>query len=97
MPFGVKWCLQRKKIHQHVFLSPERTDCRPIGHLHDLWFFVFISRERGTAMYYCLQAYWLAKVRPNQTEEAGARLAVSLDRLQNIEEVVLATRIGVWE
>ena len=43
-------------------------------------------------MYYCLQAYWLAKVRPNQTEEAGARLAVSLDRLQNIEEVVLATR-----
>ena len=81
---------------------------------------MLISRETGTAMYYCLQAYWLAKVRPNQTEEevhqqvflslegtaaglakvqpnqteeACARLAVSLDRLQNIEEVVLATKI----
>ena len=77
-------------------MSPEQTACRPIGHLDDLcinhWLLVLISRERGTAMYYCLQAYWLAKVRPNQTEEAGARLAVSLDRLQNIEEVVLATR-----
>ena len=34
-----------------------------------------------------------AKVRPNQTEEADACFAVSLDRLQNIEEVIVVTRI----
>ena len=58
-----------------------------------VYIIVLISREMCTEMYYCLQAYWLAKVQPNQTEEACARLAVSLDRLQNIEEAVLATRI----
>ena len=70
-----------KKIHQQDI------------YMISVYIIVLISRETCTVMYYCLQAYWLAKVRPNQTEEACARLAVSLDRLQNIEEVVLATRI----
>ena len=39
----------------------------PAGLLDIYMIFVLISRERGTAMYYCLQAYCLAKVQPNQT------------------------------
>ena len=80
-----------------VFVT--RADCLQTfwSSTWSLYLFVLINRERGTAMCYCLQAYWLAKVQPNQTEDACARLAVSLDRLQNIEEAVLATRIWVWE